>query len=459
MWECVPRCVPRVLVAVLLTAAVVCLLGSATWAAAPTCSISGPSSGNRGDLLCFTATATDPDGGAIVSYDWDFDGGLTPGAWWDVYNGDVLPAAAGWTLYDSNGTVFEEIVDIGDGNYAWHVVDTVADKGKHAKYPDLSLGATVVGRYRYVSNTGLIDDLVADIETATHRVRASWDSDQIYMDNVATGGGYCGSVPADTWHVVRVTVDPAGNWNTYLDESPTPIASGTGGAISVGTRITIGANSKNNNGEFYCDWFCIANSGVWAPGQAGGPLIPGSGVPEGDQCAAWTALGSKTISLTVTDDQAETGTCTYAVEIENLPPTCSIDYGPLPVEVGTEVTFTATASDPDGSIASYAWDFGDGGTDVANPAAHTYTDYGTGSYAVTCTVTDNDGGTATCSATVTISLLPICSFTGPTGGNVGDELCWDGSASSDPDGGSIVSYEWSFGDPPPDPSSFQNGGF
>ena len=57
-------------------------------------------------------------------------------------------------------------------------------------------------------------------------------------------------------------------------------------------------------------------------------------------------------------------------------------------------TFDASGSnDPDGSIASYAWDFGDGqqGTGV-NPT-HSYTNGG--QYTVTLTVTDNQGATGT----------------------------------------------------------------
>ena len=50
----------------------------------------------------------------------------------------------------------------------------------------------------------------------------------------------------------------------------------------------------------------------------------------------------------------------------------------------------STSTDADGTIVSYAWDFGDGGTATgATPSAHTYTAAGT--YNVKLTVTDNDG--------------------------------------------------------------------
>jgi PKD repeat protein len=56
---------------------------------------------------------------------------------------------------------------------------------------------------------------------------------------------------------------------------------------------------------------------------------------------------------------------------------------------GLSVDFSATASDPDGTIASYDWDFGDGATSTAPAPSHTYA--GPGTFLVRVRVTD-DGG-------------------------------------------------------------------
>jgi PKD repeat protein len=105
--------------------------------------------------------------------------------------------------------------------------------------------------------------------------------------------------------------------------------------------------------------------------------------------------------------------------------------------------FTSTSTDPDGSIASYSWNFGDGATSTAQNPSHAYT--AGGSYTVTLTVTDNGGAASTpASQTVTVTAPnqpPTANFTSSCSGL----SCTFTSTSSDPDG-SVASYSWTFGD-------------
>lgn len=64
------------------------------------------------------------------------------------------------------------------------------------------------------------------------------------------------------------------------------------------------------------------------------------------------------------------------------------------------IAFTDTSTDSDGTIVTYAWDFGDTGTSSLASPTHTYAAAGT--YTVQLTVTDNSGGVDTESQTVRV---------------------------------------------------------
>ena len=129
------------------------------------------------------------------------------------------------------------------------------------------------------------------------------------------------------------------------------------------------------------------------------------------------------------------------------PPIASFTYTPTYPEVNQIVTFDASASyDPDGNIVSYTWDFGDSNiTTTSNPIInHRYTSYG--DYPVRLTVTDNDGLTGQTETTIHVSQHPVASFTFTPPDPLVHELVTFDASSSTPDGGTIVSYTWNFGD-------------
>ncbi len=81
----------------------------------------------------------------------------------------------------------------------------------------------------------------------------------------------------------------------------------------------------------------------------------------------------------------------------NIPPTASFTYAAN----GLTVNFTDGSTDSDGTIASRAWTFGDGGTSTAINPSHTYAAAGT--FSVKETVTDNGGATGSQTQSVTVS--------------------------------------------------------
>jgi PKD repeat protein len=116
------------------------------------------------------------------------------------------------------------------------------------------------------------------------------------------------------------------------------------------------------------------------------------------------------------------------------------------VDTDEKIYFDASDSyDPDGTIVSYEWDFGDGTTATGITASHAYAE--NGSYTVTLTVEDNDGATDSASDTKTVvNKPPVASFTESAHTVDTDEtIYFDASDSYDLDG-TIVSYSWDFGD-------------
>ena len=112
-----------------------------------------------------------------------------------------------------------------------------------------------------------------------------------------------------------------------------------------------------------------------------------------------------TVTLTVTDDQGATDveTQTFTVTPPNTPPTAGFTFNCN----GLSCSFTSTSTDAaPGTIATFAWTFGDGATaSVANPS-HGYNVTTTTDFTVTLTVTDNDGASDAETQTVTVTPPP-----------------------------------------------------
>lgn len=123
----------------------------------------------------------------------------------------------------------------------------------------------------------------------------------------------------------------------------------------------------------------------------------------------YAAAGTFTVTLTVTDNQGATDTDPATVTVTsggptNQPPVAEAN-GPYSGQSGSAITFSAAgSSDPDGTITSYEWTFGDNTGGTGASVGKIYTSPGT--YTVTLTVRDNGGLTATDQAQVTVSAPP-----------------------------------------------------
>ncbi len=165
--------------------------------------------------------------------------------------------------------------------------------------------------------------------------------------------------------------------------------------------------------------------------------------------------GSYLVKLTVTDNKGKLNYEKALINVTNPAPVASFYMNTdEPVE-GNDVSFNATDSyDPNGTIVSYDWDFGDGNTGSGVEVTYSYSDLGY--HIVTLTATDNYGATTIVRHGLNVQPYGIgCGVDAPLavitglppckGWVVGVPIELDGSSSRAAEG-VIVYYKWDFGD-------------
>ena len=160
----------------------------------------------------------------------------------------------------------------------------------------------------------------------------------------------------------------------------------------------------------------------------------------------YIAAGSYNVTLTVSNvSGSDTATCSGCITVTDPPPGVpTADFTATPTS-GNHPLAVAFNDASNGTVDSYAWDFGDGGSSAAQNPFHTYT--AAGSYTVTLTVSNVSGSdTATCGACITVSdpppPAPTADFTAtPTSGETPLTVAFTDASS-----GIVDSYAWDFGD-------------
>lgn len=133
---------------------------------------------------------------------------------------------------------------------------------------------------------------------------------------------------------------------------------------------------------------------------AGTYTVSVDGIGTGDSLTAYTDYGSLGRYRLTGSWQA-----TAPVEVNQLPIASTEGTTPTSGTAPLAVQFSsASSSDPDGSITSYQWNFGNGSMSTAPNPSFTYT--AGGNYTATLTVTDNAGGAASSTVLITVAAPP-----------------------------------------------------
>lgn len=379
-----------------------------------------PSSPSTADPVNFDASASSDPDGSISSYSWD-------------YNEDGNPD-------DSGATPTHTFAD--DGIYAVELT-VQDDDGTTSTFTD---NVIVQNQAPNAQFTYSPDSLVAS-EPVSFDGTASSDPDgsiSSYSWDFGDGGSGSGQTPAHTYaasgtYTTTLTVidDDGTSHSTSQtlevdNAAPTADFTWTPESPSTADEVSLKADgSSDPDGSI--------SSYSWDLDDDGTQDQTGLNITH-----TFPDDGIYPVSLTVTDNQGRSVSVEKNVDVSNQLPSASFTYTPDTPETLTDVSFDGSgSSDPDGSISSYSWDFGDGNTATGESVQHSYADNGT--YTVELTVVDNDSGSNTTSQTITVQNQgPVAEFTWmPTNPRPDSTITFDGANSFDADG-TLTSFSWDF---------------
>ena len=381
--------------------------------------VAPPTAVNPGVAFTFNGSASSDADGFVASWDWDLgDGNASSGV-------EVTHAYAASGDYTVTLTVTDNASSTDTASTTVHVNFPPAASFTYAPPAGINPGMPVS-----FDGSGSSDpDGTVDNHT--------WD--------FGDGNGDFGAAVSHPYlaggiYTVTLTVADNGTLTdtatatVFVNTPPLADFTATPTAVNPGDPVAFDASpSLDPDGTVDNYSWDFGDGGVgWAPALAHGYAAPG-----------WYVA-----TLTVTDNNSLTDSASRGIYV-NSPPTAVLNASPQPANPGVPLLFDAGGSTDDGTIATYAWEFGDGATGAGITANHAYALPGT--YQANLTVVDNMTLADTVTRAVIIldttpNLLPIANLSyAPPSPRIATVVTFDGSTSSDPDG-VLTDFAFDFGD-------------
>jgi PKD repeat protein len=375
-----------------------------------------------------------------------------------VYTSEIVTFNAS-SSYDSDGVIVSFFWDFGDGSNSSGVAvsHSYADNGSYTVIltvtdddgvvDSVSAAKSVLNRVPVASFSESATTVYTN-DVITFNASSSFDPDGSIVSYLWDFGDGANSTEVNTTHaypddglftVTLTVIDNDGEstsstaTKTILNRSPTAVFTESASTVYNGQPIHLNASDS-----FDPDGVIVSYFWDFGDGTNGTNVITEH---------TYLINGTYTLTLTVTDEDGSTDSASAVKTVLwNEPPIAIFTESAETVDTDELISFNASSSyDPDGSITSFFWDFGDGTNATGATISHSYVD--DGNYPVTLKVTDDKGAVGTVTADKTIlNRSPVAMFTeSATIVNTGETIMFNASSSYDPDG-SITSFFWDFGD-------------
>jgi PKD repeat protein len=390
---------------------------------APTASFTvSPAAPVSGSAVTFASSSSDPDG-TIASQAWDLD---NDGAFDD---GTAATATKTFATPGSYTVRLQVTDDNGTSAVASKTV-TVGNRAPVASFGSSPASPSSGDPVTFTSTSTDPDGFVAS---------QAWDLDNDGAFDDGTAATASRTFGATGSYTVRLQVtDDRGASSTtsqvvtVANRSPVAVFSVAPASPVTGAAVTFTSSSTDPDGTVASQAWDLDNDGAFDDGTAA------------TASRSFAKAGTYTVRLQVTDNNGATNADSKTVTVANRSPVAAFTIAPAAPVTGATVTFTSSSSDPDGTIASQAWDLdNDGAYDDASTATASRSFAKAGTYTVGLQVTDDNGASATTAKTVTVAnRAPVAAFTiSPNPTSTGQQVTFDSTTSSDPDG-TIASRAW-----------------